>query len=192
MPEITFTVLALALTRTTTAPVHRVVAGSAMPVFSHLETRTEEIGRVEFIPMGAEWTLVRVLSTPGERGRGHCWTAMKAEDARKLYQAHTEGCAGYIGYSGKWTPVEPHTKVLRSMYLPARRVSYDWGESAWMYCDVDLPAMECPVLELARGRRCALQPFILTVPDAVGLAYPGGRYRGHTSNRIFFAHLDPY
>lgn len=174
----TFTACALVQTHTETVKRYAYDSSGTLAPAGE-ETRTTETGRIEFVPMG-EWVLVRVVRTPGCHGTGGAWHAHKREEARQMYKAHAEG-KGW--HRGKWTPAEATTKIVGAEALPARRVMYSWGETAYMYCDVDLPAMTCPVIEMEKGRKRALQPFVLTVPPGRGDPY------GHTSNRIEFAEV---
>jgi hypothetical protein len=131
-------------------------------------TRVTETGRIEFLPMG-EWVLV--CAKEGEH-RGY-WHPYTRDEARAMYKAVVAGTHRF--YRGEWTVGEATTKIVGSKEQPARRQTYSYGETAYMYVEVDFPAMTCPILETRHYSKIehhALQPFKYTTPPT-----PGDRYR---------------
>lgn len=173
-----FTACALVRTITETVKVYRWDADASAHVCEGERTETREVGRVEFLPMG-EWVLVRTVRYPGHHSGSGCWEAHKRDDARRWYKALATGGASGL-YAGVWSAAEATTRIVGAVDRPARRVDYQWGETAYMFTFVDLPAMRVPVIAMERGRECAVQPFVLKTQPT-----PGDRY-GHTSNRIEF------
>lgn len=134
--------------------------------------RVTETGRIEFVPMG-EWVLV----CASDINSGGYWEAHTRDEARALYKAVAAGTHRF--YQGAWTVAESKTKIVGSKDMPARRETYSYGETAYMYTEVDFPAMTCPVIETTyRGKveRRAAQPFRYTTPPT-----PGDRY---SHNRV--------
>jgi len=163
----TFTVCALVRTRSETIKPWLWDTATSSHYAGEEYVRVTETGRIEFLPMGG-WVLVR---TSDERSGGY-WSPMTREDARALYKSVVAGTHNF--YRGTWTAAEPTTKIVGSKAMPARRETYSYGETAYMYVMVDFPAMLCPVIEMGRGDRrekCALQPFAYTTPPT-----PGDRY----------------
>ena len=175
----TFTVCALTRTRTETIKPMRWDADTATHIACEEYVRVTETGRIEFLPMG-EWVLV---CASDERSGGY-WSPMTREDARALYKAVVAGT--HTHYRGAWTTGEAKTKIVGSKAMPARRETYSYGETAYMYCMVDFPAMLCPIIDMGRGSRrekCALQPFAYTTPPT-----PGDRY-SHNRTAIQFTEV---
>ena len=177
----TFTVCALVQTLTTTSRCYGPDPANPLSgelIYTGDRTVTREVGRIEFLAMG-EWVLVRVVRSPGTNMAG-CWEAYSRDDARVLYKTMVEGKSYY---RGMWTKGEATTKIVGEHSLPARRQTYTYGETAYMYTDVNFPAMTSPVIEMDRGRKCALQPFAFTTPPT-----PGDRYR-HDRKAILFTDM---
>jgi hypothetical protein len=166
----TFTACALIRTRTEKFDgVYVYDPGATMARLdtTQAHTRVTETGRIEFLPMG-EWVLV----CASDQNSGGYWTPMTREDARALYKAVVAGT--HMHYRGAWAVAEAKTKIVGSKEMPARRETYSYGETAYMYTEVDFPAMTCPIIETTyRGKteRRAAQPFRYTTPPT-----PGDRY----------------
>lgn len=166
--ETTFTACALVRIRIETIKPMRWDADTATHIACEEYACTTETGRVEFIPMGA-WVLVRGT----QDSYSGCWEAHTRDEARALYKSIASGRSRY--YLGAWTLAEATTKIVGSKDMPARRETYSYGETAYMYTEVDFPAMTCPIIETTyRGKteRQAAQPFKFTTPPT-----PGDRYR---------------
>jgi hypothetical protein len=162
-----FTVCALVRTRSETIKPWLWDTATSSHYAGEEYVRVTETGRIEFLPMG-EWVLV---CASDERFGGY-WSPMTREAARALYKAVVAGT--HTHYRGTWTTAEPTTKIVGSKAMPARRETFSYGETAYMYTEVDFPAMLCPVIETGRGDRrktCALQPFAYMTPPT-----PGDRY----------------
>lgn len=172
------TTCALVQTRTETIQRSRWDEAAGACVADGEETRTTETGRIEFIAMG-EWVLIRVVRIQGEYGRGGCWMAHTREDARAFYKAHMTG-RGWC--RGTWTPAEATTKIVATVESPERRVTHNWGDMAYMYTDVTLPAATLPVVQEGRDKPVTMQPFMLTTPPT-----PGDRY-SHTHPAVHFTY----
>lgn len=164
----TFTACALVQVRTETIKPMRWDSETSTHIACEEYTRTTEDGRIEFIPMG-EWVLVLVK----QGYHSGCWEAYTRDDARTLYKAAVAGTHRH--YRGQWTVGEATTKIVGSKEQPARRQTYSYGETAYMYVEVDFPAMTCPIIETMHYSKIehhALQPFKYTTPPT-----PGDRYR---------------
>lgn len=179
-----FTVCALVRTRSESYPgVYTYEPGATMATLdtSKAYTRVTETGRIEFLPMG-EWVLVRMTDTY----QAGYWSPMARDAARSLYRTLVAGTGVCSTYRGTWTAAEPTTKIVGSKQMPARRETYSYGETAYMYCMVDFPAVLCPIIDMGRGSRrekCALQPFAYTTPPT-----PGDRY-SHNRTAIQFTEV---
>lgn len=166
----TFTACALVRTRTEKFDgiyVYDTGATMARLDTTQAHTRVIETGRIEFVPMG-EWVLV----CASDRDFGGYWTPMTRADARALYKAVAAGT--HTHYRGEWKVAEAKTKIVGSKDLSARRETYSYGETAYMYTEVDFPAMTCPIIETTyRGKteQRTAQPFRYTTPPT-----PGDRY----------------
>jgi len=164
----TFTACALVRIRTENIKPMRWDAETRTHIACEEYVRTTETGRIEFVPMG-EWVLIKASDA---NSLGH-WYPYTRDDARAFYKAVVAGTDRY--YPGKWAVAEAKTKIVGSKDQPARRETYSYGETAYMYTEVDFPAMTCPIIETTyygKVERSAAQPFRYTTPPT-----PGDRYR---------------
>lgn len=173
-----FAACALVQSMTQTIRCYAWDAATASHVDMGEKVETREIGRIEFLPMG-EWVLVSIRRQPGLSSSSVAWTAYTREEARQIYKSHVEG-TGWL--RGVWTAAAAETVVVGAHEMPACREVYSYGDVAYMYTEVDFPAIKCPVIE-ERGKRHALRPFSFTTPPT-----PGDRY-SHKRRAVKFTEL---
>lgn len=147
-----FTVCALVRTYTQTSKVSRWDAATQTSVSEGERTETIEAERLEFLPLGAD---VLIRHTERRSGVGGHWELHTRAQAREIYKAHVEG-RGW--YRGTWTAAPAQTVLLGAVDLPAQRVDYQWGETAWMYTMADVPAARAPMLKIG-NEVCAPRAF---------------------------------
>ena len=147
-----FTVCALVRTYTWTAKAYRWDAETQTSVCEGDRTTTEELERMEFLPLGDN-VLIRISDR--RSGLSGCWESYTRAQAREVYKAHAEG-RGWR--PGKWTVAPALTEVLGAVDLPSERVDYQWGETAWMYTMADVPAARAPMLKIG-NEVCAPRAF---------------------------------
>lgn len=174
----TFAACALVQTITQTIRCHTWDVATASHVDMDEKVETREIGRIEFLPMG-EWVLVCIRRTPGLSNGGASWNAYSRDEARQIYKSHVAG-TGWL--RGVWTMAAAETQVVGTQEMAACRETYSYGEVAYMYTEVDFPAITCPVIE-ERGKRHALRLFAFTTPPT-----PGDRY-SHNRRAVKFTEI---